>query len=772
MGDRSKLEPTLAALVDPAIPEMMPAADTLYLLVQFTGSVEDLTAAGLDVSTVLTHPTDGYSIAAGTIPWADLDALEAVPHVVFIEGSRSERNELNHSVSEIHADVLHDSGLLGTNVIIGIIDGGIDFTHRSFRNPDGSTRIRGLWDQTSGGTTGPGGIGTEYTQRDIDATLQFLEDQTPMPAGTTTVTETDPDGHGSHVAGIAAGNGHPAGNCRGDGVYVGVAPDAGLLVVKRAGALEIGEAPSLAAALDWIWHHPASALRGVVVNMSFGDSRGPHDGTSLVERAIEVEVLNQPGHVVVKSAGNMGDRARHAASTVPANNFLDLPFSIDGRDVRNTHHMELWYGAGGQLDVTVLGVPPVSGNRPTSPVLTAGAVQPPWRVNPTAPLPRQQIVIMKSRLQDPRNNDNVISVDLVAPGGMQAMAGAWALHLVNHSGQPVPFHAWIDGEEPYGADFTSFVTRDCSLTEPGTSKGVITVGAYATGGFWYWDSSGDLSDFSSYGPTRDGRPKPDIAAPGQKITSVKAAANNGCCCDCCYDAYADTTPGPEAGPFSGTSMAAPHVTGVVALMLQHDQSMSAADVTRQIILTARTPDGVDKATLPDNHWGGGKVNANDAVTKPLPPAPPMPGPAPAPHAAPSPTPVPAPAPAPGPVPLARPADAALELPEVQYWAALVSRHFSEVRGLINSNKWVSCCWHRMDGPALVHALRHALLDPIALAPMVQEWRPWAARFLDMLERFGSPALASAAAANRETILSVEPAELIDLARALAVDPAA
>jgi hypothetical protein len=125
--------------------------------------------------------------------------------------------------------------------------------------------------------------GVEYPQGDIDATLQLIERNTPLPAGTKQVMMTDDDGHGTHVAGIAAGNGHPAGNCRGDGVYAGVAPAANLLVVKRAGVQEIGEDTGLVNALAWIWNHLAARNRGVVVNMSFDDSRGPHNGTSLVE---------------------------------------------------------------------------------------------------------------------------------------------------------------------------------------------------------------------------------------------------------------------------------------------------------------------------------------------------------------------------------------------------------------------------------------------------------------------------------------------------------
>jgi subtilisin family serine protease len=778
MGNRSKLEPTLAALVDPAIPQRAPAGEVLNVLVKFTGAAKDLEASGFEPWTVLTHPTDGYSIASGPIPWRRLEELEAIPHVRFIEATRSPPNELNHSIPEIHADVLHNANPahLGTGVVIGIVDSGVDFTHRSFRNPDGTTRILGIWDQTAATTNPPsgpvlfGGSGVEYLQGDIDATLQLIEHNTPRPAGTKKVTMTDDDGHGSHVAGIAAGNGHPAGNCRGDGVYTGVAPAANLLVVKHAGAQEIGEDTGLVNALAWIWNHPAARNHGVVVNMSFGDSRGPHDGTSLVEAAIEIEVLTHPGHVAVKSAGNIGMWARHAAATVPANGHLDLAFTIDGRDPRKLRHMELWYGKNDRLAVTVLGVTPAQGARPSSPVVAPGEGPRAWTVNPAAAA-AQQTVTVTSRLTDQRNSDNVIVVEVLSPAGLASAAGGWALHLENQFDQPVAFHAWFDGEDQFGANFDApFASRDATITEPGTSKGVITVGAYAQHGFLFWDWSGDLTEFSSYGPTRDGRPKPDIAAPGLQVTSVKAGAGDSCCCDCCHSFYTDTTNDKDHTPFQGTSMAAPHVTGVIALMLEQHPTMSAADVRAQLITTARLPDGVARAALPDNHWGGGKVDANGAVTTPLPTPAPAVGPTPA-AAVTEPAPPAVSMPS-GPVALARMADAALQLPEVQYWAALVSRHFSEVRGLINSNRWVATCWHRMDGPALVRGLQTMVADPAAARPVVDQWRPRAGRFLDMLERFGSPALRAAAAAHRADVLSVDPGELAEQARTLALAQAA
>jgi subtilisin family serine protease len=758
---------------EPTVPQ-----ELVHVLIKYTGDTADLEAAGFQAWSVRRHPTDGFAIAAGPIPRDRLGELEAIEHIVMVEGSRPPRAELNRSVSEIKADQLHSGSppRRGAGVVIGIIDSGIDIFHHSFRKPDGTTRILGIWDQalprlpTEHSPAQFPNVGVEYDEQNINDTLKHRDNPN---TGAHVVRTLDTDGHGTHVAGIAAGDGSQSGHCRGSGTFVGVAPLADLLIVKvNSAAVEIGESVNLVNALDWIWDHPAAANKGVVVNISQGDNRGPHDGNSLVEGAIEIDALVGHGRAVVKSAGNQGESACHAAASVPPpNGFLDVTFEVQPND-RSSRHLELWYGRDAALSVTVLGVDPPTGPRPTSPTAAYNSGLTIWPVNPAAPPNRQVRVIINNRIADPRNGDNCIEIDLhpAAPPPPQPRpplpAGEWQLHL-EALGPPagtnaaVPFDCWIErGDNP--PEFTSHTTRDGTITIPGTSRGVITVGAYSQSGFLFFNWTGDLADFSSYGPTRDGRPKPDISAPGVKITSARSQERGGCWCDCCYDFYTDET--TEGGEFSGTSMAAPHVTGVVALMLEKDKTLPASDIKQQRMNTARVPDGVNPTDLPNNQWGAGKVDALEVVNGVVPPGPI------APPAAPVGT---TPGVAAPPLDERRPggdtasdrlvdlrllARAALESPEGQHWAAVVSRHFSEVRGLINTNKKVAARWHRMDGPRLLRSVwqlaSSGQTGTLQEDPRLSDWRVRTARFLDVLERFGSAELRRDVTANRDAILAL------------------
>jgi Subtilase family len=331
------------------------------------------------------------------------------------------------------------------------------------------------------------------------------------------------------------------------------------------------------------------------------------------------------------------------------------------------------------------------------------------------------------------NSKGQISLVFDPPTGGATPTGAWTITLTETAGTAVDMDLWIASShaDPYPA--LAFPDRviASTLTTPGTARNVITVGAYGS-------QDGKLADFSSRGPTlaTDGRQKPDICAPGlenspeEGIKSAKNKAEVGCCCDCCYDFYTD---------MCGTSQAAPHVTGVVALMMQRNSNLTFDQIRSTIQTFRRLPAGV--GTLPNNDWGYGKVDAQLATSN-IPPGSAFAG---SPPIASAPTgdtgegiptstsgestardiqapgmdaahivpPNPGVKPMPPlsqafPRPSLRMAKALRDVavqgrdnPAMQTLIALVSMHFDEVRRLINTNRRVATRWHRMFGPELL-----------------------------------------------------------------------
>ena len=150
MASRSALEPALLALLDDNKGLQRQTSETLFVTVKFTGPVADLEAVGFGAWTVIPHPDNGSAIAAGAIPRNRLGDLADLPGVLYVEGSRPYRTELNHTVPEIQANLVHSGNpsRKGAGVVVGVIDSGIDIFHQCFRNPDGTTRVLGIWDQT------------------------------------------------------------------------------------------------------------------------------------------------------------------------------------------------------------------------------------------------------------------------------------------------------------------------------------------------------------------------------------------------------------------------------------------------------------------------------------------------------------------------------------------------------------------------------------------------------------------------------------------------
>ena len=269
------------------------------VLMKSSGSLEGYESLGVIVQAVV------GDVVAARIPLDSLAGLTALSTVNAMEASLPLYPSDDVGGPASGAPVFRNtSGVDGSGAIVGVIDTGVDFTHGDFRNPDGTTRIIFLCDQTDppqpGDNTCPGGGssagGTLWTEAQINATIQ----------GTPIVRQTDGDGHGTHVLGSAAGD---------DAVFGGMAPGAVLIVVKAGD----GSFPTnnVVSAIDFIDDRAASLGLPYVINMSLGGQVGPHDGTDLMSQAINgVTGPGRPGKVVAVAAGNEGNDLIHAGGNV------------------------------------------------------------------------------------------------------------------------------------------------------------------------------------------------------------------------------------------------------------------------------------------------------------------------------------------------------------------------------------------------------------------------------------------------------------------------
>ncbi len=608
-----------------AAAEPEPPGKRIEVIVALTGTIADLEAVGFVPCSVFENPPDPLKIVTGSVALERLEELAAVEHVIEVEGPRKLRPQLNYSVPEIHADALHDEtpSRKGFGVVVGVIDTGIDWRHPDFIQPDGKTsRILALWDQVrkpkSGDNSGPGSVGVEYLQDDISKAIQGKRTLN------TKDSDTD-DGHGTHVAGIAAGSGSASSCCHSANTYVGVAPGADLIIVRADDEGEdVGTNVRLSNAIHYIFNHQQAAGKAVVINISLGDNVGPHDGTSMLEQSITMAVAAQAGRAVVVSAGNSAnldpkalETLCHVTATVAGNGQAEIDFQV--REEYDSYAtVDLWYDRAGALNLEV-----VADGGATSGVVGDGTSST-FPANPGAAAGHLYTVDIEGTTNGPWSRNNNFHIEINKPKrGNLPKGDNWKLKLTNPGATPVNLHCWIDG----GSHAPVFLppvnppdgkiraSSDATLCTPATAVGAIAVANHAskTSCCDCWPKEG-IRPSSSRGPVaRDAanNPKPDIAAPGLEITAPKADPANapGHCCSCCPDGccclYHD---------LSGTSMAAPHVTGTIALMFEAKDSLTQKDVLQALQNSATPPPaGGSKET-----WGAGKLNALAAVNAVLP----------------------------------------------------------------------------------------------------------------------------------------------------------
>jgi len=500
-------------------------------------------------------------------------------------------------------------GFTGKGVIIAVLDRGIDYTHPDFRNADGTTRIKHMWDMSNQNLCDPNNLApVEYTEAAINQALQ----------GGPPLAERDALGHGTATAGLAAGNGSAALPISKQ--WAGLAPEADLLIVRVTSEFvqaHNGQAQQPAfqgcynQALDLVSQTAASLGEPIVAFIDAGTQFGPIDGTSAVSDRIDGDFgLNKPGYMYVSAAGDEGTLPNHARATYSATPQA-FPFTLQpGSDGIITG----WYTGGVPANVTVTTAD--DGGTATAP---AGGFASVDGISIYQYAPGQQFYPWTSS-----GPDRAVYVDIIGHSG----AGTISFQATP-AGTGI---ADIYGDTGGIVTFPSLLTPG-RLSDFSSTLSATVVGCYNVRTSWTdikgrpqsltnQGGVGQLWTFSSGGPTRDGRAPPlggvDVATPGGN--SFTAYGLNSW-----WETFKFNLIFQGKGYYgrhSATSAAAPILAGSAALLLQMDPTLTASQI-RQILHQTAISDA-DTGTTPNFEWGAGKLDvlgAADAVAALIPASP-------------------------------------------------------------------------------------------------------------------------------------------------------
>lgn len=539
-----------------------------------------------------------------------LDALQRLAKqqgVEYIQITSGATQMLNLARQEAGTDQIHKGTSLpqaytGEGVVVGVVDAGFDYMHAAFRRPaDGALRIKRVWEQratTLDGASAPAkyGYGIELNTPELIEKAQG---------------DSDSNSHGTHVAAIAAGS-----DAYKDGAYVGNAPDADIVLV----ALDLNTSTNadISNAVQYIFDYADEVGKPCVVNLSLGNQDGPHDGTSTFDTM--TDAMQGPGRLIVGAAGNHRTDAFHidhtfaTADAAPLRTFVKYKVAPSNSVSGGT--IEIWgeKGVDFTVDIAAYSTFNKKDARSTTVYPAEGVTDVDfgkyatgtWKVaSEVSPLNGKPHVVLTSALTSIRNN---YAIALTVTPKTAGRVNIWSdnTYLALESRDIEGFSA------PDAASSTL-----CEIG--GTGKRILTVGSYTTRNEYttnggqqatLQETVGDLSSFSSYGPTVDGRMKPNITAPGCFI--ISAVSNNDASGNLMYAEYNENFGRyNQYGYMQGTSMASPFVAGIVATWLQAYPQLTPEQLHEIVQNTARKDSFT--ATAPDSNWGYGKINALDGL---------------------------------------------------------------------------------------------------------------------------------------------------------------
>ena len=520
--------------------------NTWELIVKYTGDIQSV-AKRYGASAVVL--LGGYAIV--TLPQEHINEFADCAEVVYIEKPHrlffSDRQALERSC--VYYAWSEPYSLSGEGVLAAVIDSGIDWKNTDFRNPDGSTRIFKLWDQTvtpeSSGYAPPEGyvVGTEYNRDVINLALSGDE-----AALRSMNLSRDYSGHGTFVTGIAAGNGQGMA-----GSFRGVAFESELIIVKLGDSeqRQFPRTTRLMEAVNYCIMEAQKAGKPVVINMSFGNNQGSHDGTDLLSTYLNA-ASDVWKNVIVCGSGNEAGNGIHASGMLSGRKAESVELAVG--EYESGFNLQLWKNYSDEYGVELIAP---SGERSGN-LRTYGADR--------MSLDNTQVYVYYGQ-PTPYSRYQQLYFEFVPAGGY-VTPGVWRIVLTPVRIVDGRYDLWLQESATLNEDTRFFSpSEETTLTVPSAAGKVITVGAYNS-------RTDAYADFSGRGYTRtNDNIKPDIVAPGVNIVST--AVNGG------YTVR------------SGTSMAVPFVSGSAALLMQwgivkrNDPYLYGEKVKAYLIRTAR-----------------------------------------------------------------------------------------------------------------------------------------------------------------------------------------
>lgn len=461
--------------------------------------------------------------------------------------------------------------LTGQDIILGFIDTGIDYTHPAFRRSDGSSRIYGLWDQTVQTGTPPYDLeyGSVYTRQEINQALALEDPYSLVPS-------QDEIGHGTALAGIAAGTALPEND------FAGAAPQAMIAAVKLKPAKEYlksffyvtGDAPAyqmtdIMAGIRYLIRLSEELFKPLVICLGLGTSQGAHSGDSPLDSMLSV--TNQfRGIIGISAAGNEAGRAHHYYGTA-LNSTEYNAVEILVKEGTRGFCAELW---GQPPEVYAVGF-----ESPLGEVVQKIPPRLSYSENISFILENTKIFVSSEIIQTV-SGSQLIFIRFTDP-----TPGSWKIRVYTGNYNSGSYHIWLPITGFSNPDVTFLEPNpDTTITSPGTSLSVITTAAYNA-----YNNSLYLN--SSRGYTRIGQIKPDIAAPGVNVFAP--------------------APRQRYTTITGTSAAAAITAGASALVMEWGMNRTPSRIFNSEEMKSLFIRGAQRRgdnLYPNREWGYGLLD--------------------------------------------------------------------------------------------------------------------------------------------------------------------